>query len=267
MAGEKPKIEKPKYVNLSLHREGMELKVEWDPQNKNFTVGSYEDILKYFKMFYGNKNRFDSILLSRLKFHLTKEDFIKYLGPEFLAEFTSLVEYFDSSFEEIEAFSFKEALLIKNDDLRGAVFDNIDVGVAIQEMGGTRINTAGKAVKYRQYNFEGEYIGDKEYDNVYELYEVDGKKLDVPDKMYAVKCWCTSTNKEHWLWVEPTYKNDPLEAIASTFRIHKNVIPHIKALKRQGDVMLAELDSKVQPEGEVVPLTKEQYFGLLVSET
>ena len=69
------------------------------------------------------------------------------------------------------------------------------------------------------------------------------------------------------MWIDSKYKDKPLEAVASTFHIHKNLIPHIKELKRQGDIMLVEMDEDINPEGEVVPLTAEQYFGLLTSET
>jgi hypothetical protein len=58
-----------------------------------------------------------------------------------------------------------------------------------------------------------------------------------------------------------------LTAIASTFVVHKNIIPHIKALKRQGDILLTEMDDDIKPEGEMVSLTKEQYFGLLVAQS
>ena len=102
---------------------------------------------------------------------------------------------------------------------------------------------------------------------MYETHEINGEKLGIEDKLYAVKCWCTSTNKEHWIWIDEKYKDDPLNAIASTFMVHENVIPHIKALKRQGDLLLLEMEEDVKPEGEMVSLTKEQYFGLLVAQS
>ena len=70
--------------------------------------------------------------------------------------------------------------------------------------------------------------------NIYETYEVKGEKLKLRENVYALKVWCTSTDKEHWLWIDKKYKDNPLEAVASTFHIHENLIPHIKELKRQG---------------------------------
>ncbi len=52
-------------------------------------------------------------------------------------------------------------------------------------------------------------------------------------------------------------------------RVHKNLVEgnHIKELKRQGDVLLVELNDDVTPEGELVPLTAEQYFGFLTAQS
>jgi hypothetical protein len=69
------------------------------------------------------------------------------------------------------------------------------------------------------------------------------------------------------LWIEDQYKDSPLEAVASTFRIHENLIPHIKEIKRQGDILLVELNQDVEPQGNIVPLTAEQYFGFLTAQS
>ena len=66
------------------------------------------------------------------------------------------------------------------------------------------------------------------------------------------------------------YKDKPLEAVASTFRIHESLIPYIKELKRQGDILLVEMkegSSDIKPEGEIIPLTSEQYFELLTAQS
>ena len=138
----------------------------------------------------------------------------------------------------------------------------------IKELGHKRIKTDGKPVRHKQFDKQGNFTGYKEYDVVYELHEVYGEKLGINQSLYAVKCWCTTTNKEHWIWVEDKYKDNVLEAVASTFRIHPNIIPYIKELKRQGDILLVELTEDVKPEGnELVPLTAEQYFTLLTAQS
>lgn len=169
-------------------------------------------------------------------------------------------------FKKAKPFTFKEAFEIKNDQFRALVFTSINVPEMVKELGSTLLKVEGIKVQRKQYSNEGELLGNKEYDNVYETYEVSGKKMGV-ENIYALKCWCTSTNKEHWLWIDEKFKNDPLSAVASTFFIHNNIKPFISCIKRQGDVMLAELSEEITPEGEMSPLTKEEYFGLLVAES
>jgi hypothetical protein len=185
-------------------------------------------------------------------------------------DYDKTIKFFDSlaeMYDKVEPFSFKESFELEGREFQALVFSSIDIPQMINELGATRIKTDGIEVNHRKYDTEGNFTGTEAYHNVYETYEIDGKKLGIDESLYAVKCWCTSTNKEHWLWIDDQYKNDPLTAIASTFVVHKNIIPHIKALKRQGDILLTEMDSDVKPEGEMVSLTKEQYFGLLVAQS
>lgn len=185
-------------------------------------------------------------------------------------DYNKTVKFFDSlseMYNDVEPFTFKESFELDGREFQALVFSSIDIPQMINELGAIRIKTDGIKVNHRQYDGEGNFTGVKEYDNIYETHEIEGKKLGLDESLYAVKCWCTSTNKEHWLWIDDQYKNDPLTAIASTFVVHKNIIPHIKALKRQGDILLTEMDEDVKPEGEMVSLTKEQYFGLLVAQS
>jgi hypothetical protein len=139
----------------------------------------------------------------------------------------------------------------------------------IKELGSKRVKVAGRPVKHRKYNDKGEFIGYREYDVVYETHKIDTKKLNLDAPAYMVKCWCTSTNKEHWLWIEDAYKDDPLEAIASTCRPHENIIPYITAIKRHGDVFLYELSEDVKPDlkAKRIPLSAEKFFELLVAQS
>ena len=185
-------------------------------------------------------------------------------------DYNKTVKFFDSlseMYNDVEPFTFKESFELDGREFQALVFSSIDIPQMINELGAIRIKTDGIKVNHRQYDGEGNFTGVKEYDNIYETHEIEGKKLGLDESLYAVKCWCTSTNKEHWLWIDDQYKDDPLTAIASTFVVHKNIIPHIKALKRQGDILLTEMDEDVKPEGEMVSLTKEQYFGLLVAQS
>ncbi|WP_016990230.1 hypothetical protein [Flavobacterium sp. ACAM 123] len=186
-----------------------------------------------------------------------------------IPELYKLHTYLSNNYDSVEAFSFKEALQIESLGFKRMVFDSINITEMIQNLGATRLQVTGKEVTRKQYDHFGKSLPEINYHAIYETYTIDGRllelKLDI--NLFAVKCWCTSTNKEHWLWIEDEYKDDPLAAIASTFRFHENVIPHIKELKRQGDIMLVEMKTEVNPKGKIIPLTADQYFNLLTAES
>ena len=165
------------------------------------------------------------------------------------------------------ALTIKEVFEIENLEVRRLCFQYLLPGDIMKALKAKRIATKGIMLDY--FTFVNGKKEPYQKHNIYEVYEADSSKLDkdLSGSIHAVKCWCSSTEKEHWLWIESEFKDDPLSAIASTFRIHENIIPNIKGLKRQGDIMLVEMDEKIIPEGKERPLTKEEYFGLLVCET
>lgn len=175
-----------------------------------------------------------------------------------------LVEYVRDHWDEYDPFSYKELFEFENQQARAAMFRFADPSQMMEHLGAERYATAGKEVTYET----GEVNN-----NIYELYKAKANKLDsnLEGDIYAVKVWCTSTNEEAWLWVEEEFADDPLRAIASTFRIHEDVIPEIKCLRRQGDILIPEMkdsyDNTIKPSGRIVPLTPDQYFGLLVMES
>lgn len=197
------------------------------------------------------------------------------------SKFSTVFDEFSEMFENATELSYDEAFSIDDSELIIKVFGAIDIPEMINKLGAEKIKVDGKLVKHKQYSKSGEFLGFKEYDVIFETYSVNIKPLinklvENPwgddDTAYVVKAWCTSTNEEHYLWIEDEYKNDPLSAIASTFRIHKNIIPYIKEIKRQGDLLFTEMKPEfktenIKPEGEIVPLTKDQYFGLLTAQS
>ncbi|MCK5788799.1 MAG: hypothetical protein KAH32_07360, partial [Chlamydiia bacterium] len=133
-------------------------------------------------------------------------------------------------------------------------------------------------LKDRHWNTITQEFEDIEFDQVYELHKVDTTKLmddaddDNDEAVYSIKCWCTSTDEVHWLWVdsEVAGSEDPLEAIASTCMIYESMSGRIKHIIRQGDVFLFEmLDENYMPnEDEVkVPMKAKEYFRLLKSQS
>jgi len=188
-----------------------------------------------------------------------------------ISDFQEFIDSVMEVYDDVTAFTYKEAFEISDDGLRALVFGSINVGEMIANLGHEMYKVDGIKLNQKSYSASGEYLGDYELNNVYEVHEVDATKLTGRDgeKVYAVKCWCTSTNNEHWIWIDESHKEDPLTAIASTFRFHKSVIPKIKALKRQGDIMLVEMleDVEIDPNEEIIPLTKDEYFSLLVAQS
>jgi hypothetical protein len=218
-----------------------------------------KNALRLLKGIYTNKARF-------IDRYLSNYDGIELLEP--------IYNYFLKNYDNAIPFTYKEAFEIKDETFRRMVFNTIDITEMIENLGATRIKVDGKEVSRKCFDKLGNTLPNKNYNAVYETYQIDCTKLvsdaDFTEPIsfaYAVKCWCTSTNKAHWIWIDQAYKDEPLEAIASTFRFHKNVIPHIKELKRQGDIMLVELTKEIEPKGSIIPLTAEQYFRLLTIET
>jgi hypothetical protein len=225
------------------------------------------DNVKYMKGIYQNIERFKSRFFNRAieaiqeaeTFKLTKDELEKALN-----NFQTLLE----TYKSVEPFNYLEAFNIKDNNFRALVFRSVNISDMINNLGAVRYKTDGIKLNLKTYDIFGNENGTIEQDNIYEVYEVDGTKLNIEEKLYVVKCWCTTTNKEHWLWIESEYKDDPLSAIASTFRVHENVVDNIRSIKRQGDILILEMkDEKIVPTGDIVSLTKEQYFQLLEAQS
>jgi len=239
---------------------------------KQFVFSStpaHTELMRYYKSIH----RTSAILMNRL-FAPMKIALAKIDADDMdlvIDDFQEFVDKVMEVYDDVIPFTYKEAFQIENDGLRALVFGSINVGEMIANLGHKMHKVDGILLTQKSYSPEGEYLGEYELNNIYEVHEVNATDLTGRDgeKVYAVKCWCTSTNNEHWIWIDEAHKDDPLTAIASTFRFHKSVIPQIKALKRQGDIMLVEMkqDVDIDPEEEIVPLTKDEYFSLLVAQS
>ncbi|WGH76448.1 hypothetical protein P8625_04615 [Tenacibaculum tangerinum] len=185
--------------------------------------------------------------------------------------FVFILHKIEKQWKQIVSYSYEQLFSINNLNIRRFSFNYVGVAQMMKALNARRVATKGILVDYYKYDLGGKKAKCQKH-NIFETYQVDFNEIEDlktwnSQKAYAVKCWCTSTNKEHWLWIEEQYKDKPLEAIASTFRVHENVIPYIKCLKRQGDILICEMKNEVIPQGSVRPLTKEEYFGLLVAES
>ena len=241
---------------FNFRKNGISIVIDIDSQSFINPI-SLVDGTKYIKGVLTNKERLINRFIKPIKETSEKSGW----------ETDKFINNVIDTYDQVEPFTYVEAFKIEDPQFRATVFGSINVSEMIETLGATRVATDGKHVNQKVYSESGEFLGYHEFDNIYEVHEVSGEKLGLEENLYALKCWCTTTNKEHWLWIEDQYKDSPLEAVASTFRIHENLIPNIKEIKRQGDILLVELNQDVEPQGNIVPLTAEQYFGFLTAQS
>jgi len=195
-----------------------------------------------------------------------EREWINYNSPNF----TKVLRQIERIWTKTDPIRYEEFFTHYDRDFRLFCFSYLGVGTLMKKLEARKICQDEIQVNYFEYDENGNKNRIQRI-NHYEVYEVENEKFRLSlwgreRQSYAVKCWCPSTAEEHWLWIESQYKDNALTAIASTFRIHENIIPHIKCLKRQGDVLICELKKEVRPEGTVRPLTAEEYFSLLEAE-
>lgn len=222
------------------------------------------NLTKYLKLAYrNNRSRFE-------------ERFVNYFRNFFKAYdidyYSYLLDNIDNLWDYVKGFSYEEAFKIENNAFRIKVFSAIDINEMIENLGSERIKTEGIETINKVWDEKNKQFKNIPLTLIYELHKVNGEKLGVEDAFLpAIKCWCTSTNKEHWLWVnsEELGDNSPLNGIASTCCIYKSMQGKIKHIIRHGDVFIFEMIEEVIPDEneEVISLGVEEYFKLLKSQS
>jgi hypothetical protein len=211
-----------------------------------------------------------------------KKDMITH---ESLQDFGNFIE---EMWDSIKPATVQEALAKENAEERRVYFDCIGVQELFKQLEPTlrdRQVIKKKRTKWNDKNDPYQY----EFEDVYELYEIDGRKMfetdrwgRTPNPVFAVRCWCTTTNREYWLYVdsqaatgerwftpgdEVTY--DAIRAIAWTIRVDV-AEEQIERLYRQGDIIVVKLNDVPQvplPIGFFRHLSKETYLEKMYSET
>jgi len=228
-------------------------------------------------------------LTEALRLWRTKYDDFKDFNKEVIEGKPGMKDFGEFVYEmwdKIQKVTVTEALALENAEKRRVYFDCIGVETIFKQMEPTlRDRQVIKKKRMRWDTNNDPY--DYEFEDVYELYEIEGEKLFGKDRwnrmlnpVYAVRCWCTTTNREYWLYVSPEaveegpvarwgrrqqeeIKYDAISAIAWTIRID---ISHPERIYRQGDIIVA----KMSDQSETVSryhLTKENYLELMYSET
>ncbi|MFO0453031.1 MAG: hypothetical protein ACK52I_30960 [Pseudomonadota bacterium] len=196
-----------------------------------------------------------------------------------LEDFGKFIEEYWNSIIPV---TVEEALRQENTEIRRTYFDCIGVQKLFNSLDPKLLNKQIITKKRANWDDENKEIF-RTFEDVYELYEIEGKKLfdkdrwgREPNPVYAVRCWCTTTNREYWLYVNheaatgqrwwgstEKAKYDAIRAIAWTIRID---VTNPEKIYRQGDIIVVK-KSKNSIETREYHLDKKQYLKLMYSET
>ncbi|MEY3242730.1 MAG: hypothetical protein RIR11_4169 [Bacteroidota bacterium] len=213
-------------------------------------------------------------LVSILKMrHTSFQNFItnefeqEWLNPNELMD--EILKSIEQKWHQVPTYSLQDIDKMSNYSLTNFSYSYVPIVEIMTTLKAKCISAKGFDVRSFRYDTLGNKIAFFQH-HTYEIYEADGiynlKYGNYMNSRYAIKCTYTYDEYEQWFWVEGRYKNDPLEAIASTIKMHENVIPFIKSIKRKGDTIVFEMKEEVMPLGNARPLTKREYFGLLEVE-
>jgi hypothetical protein len=191
-------------------------------------------------------------------------------------------KFVEETWDDIKPVTVEEALKIPNTELRRTYFDCIGVVQLFKNLNPTLRDRKVITKKRTGWDDDNKEVV-RTFEDVYELYEIKGSKLFGKDRwgreanpVYAVRCWCTTTNREYWLYVNNQAatgerwwgdRNDAkysaIRAIAWTIRID---ISDPERIYRQGDIIVAKKSEKSR---QVSPyhLDETQYLNLMYSET
>jgi len=201
-------------------------------------------------------------------------------------------QFVQECWNKIKPVTVQEALQVENTEERRTYFDAIGIEKLFKALEPELLDRQvikKKRTKWDDANDPIEY----EFEDVYELYQIEGNKLFDADKwgnnpnmdvnfqwdIYAVRCWCTTTNREYWLYVnreaalgnrwwagdeKERTKPDAIRAIAWTIRLD---VQDPERIYRQGDIIVAKIGSKTTEHSFFRHLEKDQYLKLMYSET
>jgi hypothetical protein len=225
---------------------------------------TYEMCGRYLRtQFTDNKDRFVKRFIEPLSTFLTMNS---------VENHKDVIKLYMKLWDISKPYTYSEAFGITNAEARATVFSVINVDEMVNNLGTTRIKTSGIDLVNRTYNTVTGTHEDNEFTQIYELHQVNGSKLGLStNELYAIKCWCTSTDQVHWLWTsaEMGRTGDPLAAIADCCKYYVGMQGKITHIIRQGDVFLFEMSEPYIPtaDEEVCSSTKDEYFKLLKSQS
>jgi len=250
--------------------------------------------MDYSKQDYIVNNRSGYDLTTALRLWKTKyqddyRDFQKdVITHESLKDFDAFVQ---ECWDSVVPVTVEEALQIENTEERRTYFDAIGIEKLFKGLDPKLLDK--QTIKKKRVRWDDEFKEyTHEFEDIYELYEIEATKMfktdrwgnEPRDHIYAVRCWCTTTNREYWLYVprwaalgeswwssseDERAKPDAIRAIAWTVRLDVP-IGHVDRIYRQGDIIVAKIKAKIAGDTtSALPyhLSKENYLSLMYSET
>lgn len=207
-----------------------------------------------------------------------RKDIVKVESPHL----TAFADFVQEVWDSIQPVSVQEALAQPNNETRRVYFSCIGVQKLFAELDPKRLDRQTIVKERYGWDESNKQVLNK-FQDVYELYQIDGRKMFEADRwggnaqpVYAVRCWCTTTHREYWIYVPAEAavgkswlsegeigRPDAIRAIAWTIRLD---ITDPQRIYRQGDIIVAEVGPKSK---QVSPyhITKEQYLDLMYSES
>lgn len=215
---------------------------------------SHDDALMYWKTAYPSFSDFEKNVIT--------QEGLKSFG-----------EYCAKEWDSILPATVAIAMSHSNLEMRRLLFKALGIEKVFRELEPELVNE--QVIEFQNHltdingNAYVETVQDK-----YQLYKISGGKLFPEEKeswrrsnadAYAVRCWCTTTGREYWIYVPKWIgeDNDAIKAIAWTFRIN---ITDPEYIVRQGDIIIAKA-SESSKECGLHHLEKEEYIRLLKSQS
>lgn len=241
--------------------------------------------LEYFVAGYGGFSLTEAMQLWKTKYRDDIRDFYKDVCNH--PSMDELKEYVTEMWDTIQEVDATKAFQVQNVEKRRAFFDAIGVAKLMETIKPQLLDKQVITKKRTGWDDDNKEV-ERVFEDVYELYLVPKEKLysgisdrwfPGNDDAYVVRCWCTTTNREYWIFTDRTQftayrynselgqyesnKPDAIQGIAWTIRIN---VSNPERIYRQGDIIVV----KHGPESKTVEpyhLKKEQYLQLMYSET
>lgn len=192
--------------------------------------------------------------------------------------FDSMKDFGDhcaSVWKDIKVATAQDAFAKENLEVRRLYFKAIGIEKMFQELEPTLVAEETIVFNNAVWNESDSSMDVKIIHDKYELYLIKGSKLFPEEKsewrrdnadIYAVRCWCTTTGREYWIYV-PRFvgeRKDAIEAIAWTFQLN---ISDPEALYRQGDIIIAKAGPDSKELSRPYHIEKDMYLKLLKAQS